>query len=103
MGATQLQPGAYQVIIVEDSGVGIPDDVLPHVFDPFFTTKEVGKGTGLGLPTSLSTVVAHGGSIDVETNPGHGSCFRVMLPAAPDFACPRDKDSETARVAAAVQ
>jgi signal transduction histidine kinase len=70
------------VIEVGDSGEGIPPDVLGRIFDPFFTTKDVGAGTGLGLSISLSLVKSMGGAIDVQSEPGVGSTFRVILPAA---------------------
>jgi PAS domain S-box-containing protein len=75
-------PGPYHAIRVADTGTGIPNDVLPRIFDPFFTTKGVGKGSGLGLPTALSIIRAHGGWLDVETSEGSGSTFRILLPAA---------------------
>jgi signal transduction histidine kinase len=65
---------------VADDGCGIPEDVLPRIFDPFFTTKPVGQGTGLGLAISQRIVTNHGGRIDVESTPGRGSLFRVILP-----------------------
>ncbi len=67
-------------IEVEDNGAGMPPEVLKHIFDPFYTTKPVGKGTGLGLSISYDIVRKHGGRIDVTSEPGHGSCFRVCLP-----------------------
>ena len=68
------------VFRIEDSGTGIPEDVLPHIFDPFFTTKEVGKGTGLGLAIVKNVVEQHGGTIDVRSVSGKGSTFIVRLP-----------------------
>jgi len=68
---------------VADSGIGIPDDVLPHLFTPFFTTKEPGQGTGLGLSITYSIVEAHGGRLGVERPPEGGAAFLVDLPAAP--------------------
>ncbi|MGO9600812.1 MAG: PAS domain S-box protein [Isosphaeraceae bacterium] len=65
---------------VADDGCGIPADVLPRIFDPFFTTKPVGEGTGLGLSISHGIVVDHGGRIEVESMPGQGTRFRVILP-----------------------
>jgi signal transduction histidine kinase/FixJ family two-component response regulator len=68
------------VIEVSDSGSGIPPLVRAHIFDPFFTTKSQGKGRGLGLFICHGIVTAHGGRIEVESEPGKGSTFRVVLP-----------------------
>ncbi|MGH8373135.1 MAG: sensor histidine kinase [Gammaproteobacteria bacterium] len=67
-------------IIVQDSGKGIPADVLPRIFDPFFTTKPVGKGTGLGLSISYQIVQQHGGDIRALSEPGKGTRFIINLP-----------------------
>jgi two-component system, NtrC family, sensor kinase len=77
--AIATQPGPYVVIAVEDDGEGIPADRLSSVFDPFFTTKGVGEGTGLGLSVAYGIVQEHGGWIDVQSDPGRGSCFRIWL------------------------
>jgi signal transduction histidine kinase len=69
-------------VMVADTGAGIPAQDLPRIFDPFFTTKQVGKGTGLGLSVSYGIIKAHGGSIEVESEPGKGSTFKVLLPVA---------------------
>jgi len=65
---------------VKDTGKGIPPADLPRIFDPFFTTKDVGVGSGLGLSVSRGIVERHGGRIEVESQPGKGSTFRVFLP-----------------------
>ena len=67
-------------ILVRDSGMGIPPDVLPNIFDPFFTTKDVGSGTGLGLSISYGIVKEHHGDVRVQTELGRGTEFRVQLP-----------------------
>jgi signal transduction histidine kinase len=76
-------PTADHVLVeVRDNGVGIPASVQERVFEPFFTTKPVGVGTGLGLSICHGIVTSFGGTLSVESQPGHGSVFRVELPAA---------------------
>jgi signal transduction histidine kinase len=76
----QAMPGRHVRIAVTDDGEGMPADVLDRIFDPFYTTKPQGAGTGLGLSVSASIVASHGGFIDVDSQPGRGSRFRVHLP-----------------------
>jgi len=75
---------------VEDTGVGIEPQNLNRVFDPFFTTKPVGKGTGLGLSLSYGIVQKHGGRIEVRSEVGKGTVFRVVLPIQNVIAKPND-------------
>ena len=75
-----LPRGRYHLVTVTDTGAGIPADVVERIFDPFFTTKEVGRGSGLGLSTALGIARAHGGWLAVDTAPGRGSTFRLLLP-----------------------
>jgi len=73
--------GSYVVIKVGDSGTGIPQEIQERVFEPFFTTKETGKGTGLGLSTTAAVVKGHNGFINLYSEVGKGTKFRVYLPA----------------------
>jgi two-component system, cell cycle sensor histidine kinase and response regulator CckA len=77
----ECKPGAYAMITVTDTGTGIAPEIRDRIFEPFFTCKEIGRGTGLGLSTALAVIKSHGGFIDVESEPGQGSQFRVFLPA----------------------
>ncbi len=88
-------PGMYVAITVSDTGSGIPPDVIERVFEPFFTTKEVGKGTGLGLATVAGIVKGHGGFVDVTSQVGKGSAFRVFLPTAPAPQVTREEERKS--------
>jgi len=79
---------------VEDTGTGIPKDVVPRIFDPFYTTKPVGKGTGLGLSLSYGIVQKHHGQIEVHTELGRGSTFRVTLPLLQETPTPATSVSQ---------
>jgi hypothetical protein len=79
----EARPVAYVVLKVEDTGSGMAPGVIDKIFDPFYTTKEPGKGTGLGLSTTRSIVTSHGGFINVYSEVGKGSSFKVYFPAVP--------------------
>ena len=68
-------------VIVEDTGTGMPKEILEKAMDPFFTTKGVGKGTGLGLSLVYSTVMAHKGQMEIQSEPGKGTCVALRFPA----------------------
>jgi PAS domain S-box-containing protein len=78
------EPGPYVRIEVQDTGTGMPDDVVDKIFEPFFTTKEEGEGTGLGLSTAYSIIQSHDGFLDVESEEDVGTTFWIYLPVAED-------------------
>ena len=77
---TQVRDDKWVAVDVADNGHGIAPEVLPKIFDPFFTTKEVGKGTGLGLSISYKIAQEHGGRLEVQSQPGAGTRFTLLLP-----------------------
>ena len=75
-----LVSGHYISIRIEDKGPGMDQEIVERIFDPYFTTKEPGEGTGLGLAVAQGIALSHGGIILVDSHPGSGSCFEVLLP-----------------------
>jgi signal transduction histidine kinase len=93
LNAVDAMPGGGRVVVslgtdsdgavevhIRDSGIGIPQDQLAQIFQPFYTTKEAGHGSGLGLVVAREIVADHGGEIDVASDPGEGTEFRIRIP-----------------------
>jgi signal transduction histidine kinase/CheY-like chemotaxis protein len=87
--------GNKAVITVRDTGPGITEDVRPHLFEPFFTSKDSGDTAGLGLFTVQQIVEQHGGSVEVESSPGEGATFRIVLPLEYAEAGHHDESTES--------
>ncbi len=85
-GDLSLKKGDYVKIEIQDSGTGIPDEILPHIFDPYFSTKDTPwkKGTGMGLATADAIIRKHNGAIAAASLPGEGTRFTIYLPAEPE-------------------
>ena len=88
-----LYPGTYVQLTVSDTGQGIDRAVMDRIFDPYFTTKGKGEGTGLGLSVAHGIVKDHGGAISVESEPGKGTTFYVLLPRIESETVPQAEES----------
>jgi two-component system NtrC family sensor kinase len=95
--ALPAAPGGGVRVSFQDDGPGIAKENVAKIFNPFFTTKEVGKGTGLGLSLSYGFIKEHGGTISVDSTPGHGATFVIELPAAPEGAVASDVPDHSTR------
>jgi CheY-like chemotaxis protein len=91
-GYGEITPGEYVEMVVQDTGVGIPDDIKAHIYEPFFTTKAQGRGTGLGLATCFGIIQQNGGSIRFESEEGKGTTFYICLPRCTDQPTPGEEE-----------
>jgi len=85
---SDLNPGFYLKLTVSDTGHGIDNETMKNIFEPYYTTKGPGEGTGMGLAVVHGIVRSYGGDIRVESQPGRGATFHVLLPAAESEATP---------------
>jgi two-component system, NtrC family, sensor kinase len=92
-GGAGAAPAGAVALTVADTGVGIPPAALPHIFEPFFSTKDGTSGAGLGLAVVYGIVQRHGGTIDVDSEPGRGTRFRMVLPRHPPAGGEAGKES----------
>jgi nitrogen-specific signal transduction histidine kinase len=90
-----LEPGEYIQLAVNDTGIGIPENITDRIFDPYFTTKDVDEGLGMGLAVVLGIVKNHDGAIFIESEVGRGTSFRVLFPLLESVEEPVTASAET--------
>jgi signal transduction histidine kinase/CheY-like chemotaxis protein len=96
-GGSPVRPGQYARLRVSDTGTGMSADVVAHAFEPFFTTRRDGAGTGLGLATVYGIVTAAEGTIGIQSEPGAGTTFTIMLPVTEQATASIEQDASYER------